>query len=59
MALRRERRQQWEDVDQLFKGHLFLVHWDGATFLTMRITDDEPRYLEHGVFTPLSLATEP
>jgi len=37
----------------------FFGHWDGTAFRTIQITDDEPRFLEHGVFTPLSLATEP
>jgi hypothetical protein len=42
-------------------GALFLVHWDSttSTFLKMKITDSTPRHLEHSVFAPLSLPTNP
>ena len=41
-------------------GNLFLVHWNGSAFVSMGIVDDnETRQLEHAVFAPLSLPTNP
>jgi hypothetical protein len=40
-------------------GELFLVHWDGTNCLTHKITDGQYRWLEHAVFAPVSLPTQP
>jgi hypothetical protein len=46
-------------LEQMENGDLFLVHWDGACFITQRITDQQQRWLEHAVFAPVSLPANP
>jgi hypothetical protein len=42
-------------VDHLPNGALFLLHWTGSRYVTLQVSDDLPRIIEHAVFAPVSL----
>lgn len=40
-------------------GALFLLRWDGTRYVSLQVSDDLPRILEHAVFAPVSLPATP
>lgn len=42
-------------VDHLPDGALFLLHWIGSRYVTLQVSDDFPRIIEHVVFAPVSI----